>query len=469
MSSKVPYHSYKLHTYFQWYLGQQKKGTHPSSLALGHLSHAMGPPDTWRDGARWRVPGPNLQHQHFWKVQLFILSEQYYYLWFATRVVYSDCDIVPSCVCIVCIVHSLVLLDHIDFVSTSHDCNLHRTLQSCKLKSIRFCEEADSGWDAEITALKKYCRGTYLVSFRDFRTEVLSWIFKDIPEMTPFCPFKGAPNDAEECKSRLRATDLISKPPATEICTILRVTLVSHCLILKLQEILWKNDKLEAHQTIVWRYTVTCLYQYSLYNFKFYRHGKNHPNQASNESLDLNKDGSFQWNSPVELIAKLLCCPRSIGKPSRTTPPQKKCTLHLMYLRRGDCAFRSADSWLQWQHHTGNFSTNSMGTQYFLVLYSEQVRAHRHFCKGPASNLHTSIRILPKSSNGRNNLCKVSISLQERRNLYFIALKKPVDNQEVVFKLNVTGCKQSSPRKEEALSTSLFKHPLCTRNSCTDI
>ena len=55
-------------------------------------------------------------------------------------------------------------------------------------------------------------------------------------------------------------------------------------------------------------------------------------------------------------------------------------------------------------------------------------RAYRHFYKRPASSLHTSTRILPKSSNGRNHLCKVSILLQERRNLYFIALKKPVDN-----------------------------------------
>ena len=49
------------------------------------------------------------------------------------------------------------------------------------------------------------------------------------------------------------------------------------------------------------------------------------------------------------------------------------------------------------------------------------------------------------------------------------ASRQPRLQPVVVFRLNVTGCRQSSPQKEEALSTSLFKHPLCTRNSCTDM
>lgn len=141
--------------------------------------------------------------------------------------------------------------------------------------------------------------------------------------MTPFCPLKGAPNDAEECKSRLRATDLISKPPATEIRTILRLTQIS----LDPWGTIWKNNKLEAHQTIVWRYKLF-IHVYTntantLYTILNSTGMEKITLKASNDSLDLNKDWSFQWNSPVELIAKLLCCPRSIGKPSRT-PPKKK-------------------------------------------------------------------------------------------------------------------------------------------------
>ena len=163
--------------------------------------------------------------------------------------------------------------------------------------------------------------------------------------MTPFCPLKGAPNDAEECKSRLRATDLISKPPATEIRTILRLTQIS----LDPWGTIWKNNKLEAHQTIVWRYKLF-IHVYTntantLYTILNSTGMEKITLKASNDSLDLNKDWSFQWNSPVELIAKLLCCPRSIGKPSRT-PPKKKNTLQLIYLQRGDCAFGWASSWL---------------------------------------------------------------------------------------------------------------------------
>ena len=103
-------------------------------------------------------------------------------------------------------------------------------------------------------------------------------------------------------------------------------------------------------------------------------------------------------------------------------------------------------------------------------------RAHRHFYKRPASNLHTSTRILPKSSNGRNHLCKVSILLQERRNLYFIALKKPVDNP-------VSNQWSSSGWMSQVADNRLHKrkkrvnilvqtsalYNLFTRNSCTDM